>query len=371
MYLSKLEVNQFRNYKKEIIKLCDKTNIFIGNNAQGKTNIIESIYILALTKSHRLGFENNIIKDGYQSGGVKGFLRNNSKLLELEVKFLLDSKKVFVNNKEIKKISSYISNMNVIMFSPTDLDIINGSPQVRRNLLNTQISQLYPMYVTYLNEYNKILKTRNEYLKQMSINGLTDNRYLDIINEKLVDRAVLIFKYRKQYLDQVNNRIGNIYKNIMNINGLNILYENSLELDKFDEEIIKNKFYHKLKTNFKRELSQGMTLYGPHRDDFSFYIDKQNMKFYASQGQKRLAIIAFKLSEVQIFIDEKNDSPILLLDDIFSELDIEKRNALIKYIPDNIQTIITTTDLKNINKKIIKNSKIFVVDHGTINEKAG
>ena len=114
-----------------------------------------------------------------------------------------------------------------------------------------------------------------------------------------------------------------------------------------------------------------MTLYGPHRDDFSFYIDKQNMKFYASQGQKRLAIIAFKLSEVQIFIDEKNDSPILLLDDIFSELDIEKRNALIKYIPNNIQTIITTTDLKNINKKIIKNSKIFVVDHGTINEKAG
>lgn len=371
MYLSKLEVNNFRNYKKEAIKLCDKTNIFIGNNAQGKTNIIESIYILALTKSHRLGFENNIIKDGYQSGGVKGLLRNNSKLLELEVKFLLDNKKVLINNKEIKKISSYISNMNVIMFSPTDLDIINGSPQIRRNLLNTQISQLYPLYVTYLNEYNKILRTRNEYLKQMSISNFTDSRYLDVINEKLIDRAILIYKYRKKYLDQINNTIGSIYSNIMKIKGLNIIYENNLEIENFNDDIIKSKFLNKLKINFKRELMQGMTLYGPHRDDFSFNIDNQNIKFYASQGQKRLAIIAFKLSEVQLFTKEKNDSPILLLDDIFSELDIEKRNMLIKYIPDNIQTIITTTDLKNINKKIIKNSKIFVVDHGTINEKAG
>jgi len=371
MYLSKIEVNNFRNYKKQKLKLCDKTNIFIGNNAQGKTNILESIYILALTKSHRLGFENNIIRNGYNSCNISGILRDNSSLKELEIKLNNDKKTVLLNKKEVKKIASYISNMNVIMFCPTDLDIIKGSPQIRRNLLNIQISQLYPLYVNYLNEYNKILKIRNEYLKQMSINGFTDYRYLEIIDEKLVDRGIKIYKYRKQYLDYINNRIGDIYFNIMNLKGLKISYENNLDLDSFDEEIIKDKFFHKLKMNIKREITQGMTLYGPHRDDFSFYIDEENMKFYASQGQQRIAIIAFKLAEVLLFNEEKGTSPILLLDDIFSELDIDKRNKLIKYIPDNVQTIITTTDLKNIQKKIINKAKIFYVDNGTIVEKAG
>lgn len=369
MYLSKIEVKQFRNYKSEKIKLCNNTNIFIGDNAQGKTNILESIYILALTKSHRLGFENNVIQNGFNSSKISGMLRDNDVLKELEIEFLEDKKKVFINKKEIKKIASYISNMNVIMFCPTDLDIIKGSPQIRRNLLNIQISQLYPLYVNYLNEYNKILKTRNEYLKQMSINGLTDQRYLDIINEKLVDRGSQIYLYRKKYLDYINNKIGDIYNNIMNLKGLNIIYENNLDLENYEFEEIKKKFNHKLKNNIKRELSQGMTLYGPHRDDFSFYIDEENMKYYASQGQQRIAIISFKLAEVSLFQEEKGTSPILLLDDIFSELDIDKRNKLIKYIPEDIQTIITTTDLKNIQKKIINHAKVFIVDHGKITEK--
>ncbi len=369
MYLSKIEVNNFRNYKNEKVKLCGNTNIFIGDNAQGKTNILESIYILALTKSHRLGFENNVIKNGFNSSKISGMLRYNDSLKELEIQFYEDKKKVFINKKEIKKIASYISNMNVIMFCPTDLDIIKGSPQIRRNLINIQISQLFPLYVNYLNEYNKILKTRNEYLKQLSINGFTDTRYLDIINEKLVDRGSQIYIYRKKYLDYINNKIGDIYKNIMNLKGLNLVYENNLDLEKYQLEEIKERFFHKLKNNIKREISQGMTLYGPHRDDFSFYIEQNNMKYYASQGQQRIAIIAFKLAEVSLFKEEKGTSPILLLDDIFSELDIDKRNKLIKYIPEDIQTIITTTDLKNIQKKIINKAKIFIVDHGKITEK--
>ena len=369
MYLSKIEVNNFRNYKLEKVKLCNNTNIFIGDNAQGKTNILESIYILALTKSHRYGFENNIIKNGYNSCKIKGLLRDNDILKELSLEVLEDKKKVFINKKEIKKIASYISNMNVIMFCPTDLDIVKGSPQIRRNLLNIQISQLYPLYIDYLNEYNKLLKNRNEYLKQMSINGFTDNRYLEIINEKLVDRGSQIYLYRKKYLDYINNKISEIYENVSNIKGLNIIYENNIDVDNFELENIKNVFSKKLKNNIKREISQGMTLYGPHRDDFSFYIDNENMKFYASQGQQRLAIISFKLAEVNLFKEEKGTSPILLLDDIFSELDINKRNKLIKYIPEDIQCIITTTDLKNIQKKIINKAKIFIVDHGKITEK--
>lgn len=369
MYLSKIEVKHFRNYSNEKVKLCDKINIFIGDNAQGKTNILESIYVLALTKSHRLGFENNIIQSNYNFCSISGLLRDNNLLKELNIKINEDNKKVSINKKEINKISSYISNMNVIMFSPNDLDIINGSPQFRRNLLNIQISQLYPLYINYLNEYNKILKNRNEYLKQININGYTDTRYLDIINEKLVDRAVLIYQYRNKYIDSINKYIDNIYENITGVNGIKIIYENSIDFDNYNEEEIRSKYFSKLKNNIKREISQGITLYGPHRDDFSFYIDENNMKFFASQGQKRLAIISYKLSEVKIFTEGKKTSPILLLDDIFSELDIKKRNLLIKYIPDNMQTIITTTDLKNINKKIIDRAKIFYVNKGKIIEK--
>ena len=155
----------------------------------------------------------------------------------------------------------------------------------------------------------------------------------------------------------------------MNIKKLNIIYENSLDLENYSEDEIKKRFYQKLKSNIKREISQGMTLYGPHRDDFSFYIDHENMKYFASQGQQRIAIISFKLAEVEIFTQEKGSSPILLLDDIFSELDIKKRNKLMNYIPNSIQTIITTTDLKNIQKKIVNTAKIFLVEQGKIKEK--
>ncbi len=369
MYLSKIEVHHYRNYSKEKVTLCDKVNIFIGDNAQGKTNILESIYILALTKSHRVGFENNFLQHGYPSCRIYGLLRDHQSLKELEIQISEEKKKVFLNQKEIRKIASYISQMNVIMFSPTDLDIIKGSPQIRRNLLNIEISQLYPLYVNYLNEYNKILKTRNEYLRQMSINGNTDSRYLEIMNEKLVDRGVQIFLYRKKYLDMINDQISNIYEKIMNKKGLRVVYQNSLDFENDEIEQMKAVFLHKLASNLKREISQGMTLYGPHRDDFFFAIGEENMKYYASQGQQRLAIISFKLSEVSIFQKEKGSSPILLLDDIFSELDISKRNQLIHYIPEDVQTIITTTDLKNIQKKILNRAKVFLVKDGTIQEK--
>ena len=371
MYLSKIELSHFRNYKKEKVKLSSTINIFIGDNAQGKTNILESIYILALTKSHRVGFENNIIENGYEACKISGSLRDNDSLKDMSLLVNIENKKVFINDKEVKKIADYISNLNVIMFCPNDLDIIHGSPQVRRNLLNIQISQLYPFYVNYLNEYNRLLKNRNEYLKQMNINGITDNRYLDIINEKLVDRGASIYLYRKKYLDYINSKIGDIYKNIIDIKNLNVVYENNIDITDFDVESIKKVFLKKLNSNLKREMMQGMTLFGPHRDDFSFYIKDNNLKYYGSQGQQRLAIISFKLAEVGLFIEEKNTSPILLLDDIFSELDIKKRNMLIKYIPEEVQTIITTTDLKNIQKRVISKAKIFIVENGKIREKAG
>lgn len=371
MYLSKIELNHFRNYKKEKIKFDKHINIFIGNNAQGKTNILESIYVLALTKSHRYGIDNNLIQHNFELCKIMGTIRDNNNIKDLGIIINKNKKIVSINNKEIKKISDYVTNMKIIMFCPDDLDVIKGSPQIRRNLLNIQISQLFDNYIQYLNEYNKILKSRNEYLKILALNNYTDYRYLDILNEKLCQRAKKIYSYRNIYLNKINDRIGDIFEKITSIKGLRIIYNNNIDCDLSNESDIEKNLSNKLSNSIKREIAQGITLYGPHRDDFDFYINDEDIKVYGSQGQQRMAIIAFKLAEIEIFKELLKTSPILLLDDIFSELDISKRQKLISYIPDDIQTIITTTDLKNIKKSIVEKAKIFNVSNGTILEKVG
>lgn len=371
MYLSKLELKNFRNYKRLKLKLSSSINIFIGDNAQGKTNILESIYVLALTKSQRFGAENNLIRQNCEEGNISGVLKDNKKLKELGICLSKINKKVSVNGKNVPKISDYIFHMKVIMFGPEDLGIIKGSPQDRRNFLNIQISQLYAPYVHYLNEYNKILKNRNEYLKLMNLNQYTDPRYLEILDEKLVDRAVSIYRYRNEYFSFISSRIGTIFEKITGDNQLKIKLENNLDLIDYSEEEIRLKFSKKLKSNRKKELLQGATLYGPHRDDFSFFIGEDNMKIFSSQGQQRLAVICFKIVEIELFNKIVNTTPILLLDDIFSELDVRKRNQLIRYLPTDVQVIMTTTDLKNISKKLVEKGRVFVVQNGNVEEKVG
>lgn len=366
MIISKLLLLNFRNYKKISLNLDENMNIFIGNNAQGKTNILESIYILALTKSHRLGVENNLIRNGSNFFKISGTIKIGKLQKKLEVGLVNDKKTVKINNNEIKKISDYISNLNIISFSPEDLDIIKGSPGDRRDLLNIEISQIYPGYIDKLNKFNKILKMRNEYLKTMYGKSNRNINYFEIINDKYIDLALDIYTDRLDYINKINNEIGNIFKNLMGIENLKIDYLNNFINEEKDK---KEYFKNILKKNFDREINQGTTLYGPHRDDLIFNLNNSDLKFFGSQGQQRLSIIAFKLSEINIFKDLTGTSPILLLDDIFSELDISKRNKLIKYIIGKTQTIITTTDLKNINKTLIKNSKVFEVKEGLITER--
>lgn len=371
MILTKLHLVNFRNYRKVLVKFDPHLNIFIGNNAQGKTNILESIYVLAITKSHRFGIENHLIRQGEEKAQIQGTIKVGKISKDLEVDIYKQKKQVKINKTEIRRIAEYITHMNVIMFCPDDLDIIKGSPQNRRNLLNIEISQIFKDYIQYQNEYNKILKTRNEYLKMMSVNRFTDERYLDILTDKLIERAIIIYQFRKKFLDLVGAKIGDIYENIMGEPGLILSYYNNLDLHDYSMEEIRSHMLFKLKDNFRRELQQGSTLYGPHRDDFIFLYQGNDIKLYGSQGQQRVAIISFKLAEISIFKEQCETSPILLLDDIFSELDLKKRTRLIEYLQDDIQTIITTTDVKNINKKIIEKAKIFTVHAGNITEKVG
>ena len=369
MKIEHIKLTNFRNYDELELDFNPNINIIVGNNGQGKTNILESIYVLSLSKSNRDGYDSDMIKFEKESLSLEGKIIDNDLIKKLRVDITPNKKRVFINNKEIHKIKDYISNFCVISFVPTDLDIIKGSPSVRRNLLNIDISQLYNNYITYLNEYNKIIKIRNDYLKKLYINNNSDFRYLDVINEKMIEKADKIYEYRFKFIEEINKNIADIYKKITGLDGLTIKYENTLGLDSYDKEKIKETYLKKLKKHLNQEMMQGISLIGPHRDDFTFYLDNVDMKVYSSQGQQRMAIIAFKISELSYYKKIIGSYPVLLLDDIFSEIDIKKRNKIINFLKKDIQTIITNTDINDISKKLLDNAVIYNISNKKITKK--
>ena len=362
MVLEELKLKNFRNYETLNIKLNPHINIIYGNNAQGKTNLLESIYVLGITKSHLISIDNNLIKDGENKFKITGTIKNNKLKKKLEVISNNDKKILNIDNKEIKKVSDYINNsLNIIIFYPEDLEIIKGSPVNRRNYINIELSQLSDNYLKILNEYNKLLKIRNDYLKKLNKNENIDNTYFDIITNYLIDKALLIYRMRKKFIDKINEACENIFYNLTKIKGFYLKYLTNYIGEVDDLKQYMNDLYIK---NRKKEIKIGTTLYGPHRDDLEFYINDKNLKQYGSQGQKRIAILATKLSEIEIFKKYKGTNPILLLDDVFSELDDIKRNNIIKYIDNDIQVIITTTELRKINK--FKSVSIYKIKEGKI-----
>ena len=369
MNLTKINLINFRNYTKCNIKFNDRVNIFIGNNAQGKTNILESIYVLALTKSYRTNYDDILKKKGSDSYKIKGDIKIGKYFKNLSIYVSGNDKKVFVNDTNIKRISDYVSNFNVILFSPEDVETIKGSPSLRRDLLNIEISQLYQQYIKNYNEYNKILKMRNDYLKLIYTNSLCDYRYLDVLTDNLVDRAAYIYKERIDFINKINSNISIIYKNLTTNDDLKIEYDSNIDIIDKSVDEIKKMLSEKYKNNRNKEVIAGMTLYGPHRDDFHFLINNNDIKTFGSQGQQKMAMIAFKLAEIPIFEEVTNTTPVLLLDDIFSELDKTKRNKLIEYINNGIQVVITSNDTVGISKKLLANAKIFKIDNGKIIDK--
>ena len=360
MYLDELQLQNFRNYDSLKIKFNSHVNIIYGNNAQGKTNLLESIYVLGLTKSHLL--DNNLIQNGKSSCKIKGTVKKNKFKTKYEISYLEDKKTLKIDNQEIKKITDYINNsLNIIIFYPEDLEIIKGSPNNRRNFLNLELSQLSDNYLKLLNEFNKLLKIRNEYLKKMAKNIEVDNTYFQIITNYFVDKAVLIYKMRKKFVEKLNENCGKIFYEITKLSDFKISY-----VTNFETEDIKKNLLDKLNKNLKKEIKLGSTLYGPHRDELEFYLENNNLKIYGSQGQKRMAVLAMKLAEIPIFKQFKNNNPILLLDDVFSELDFDKRNNLLKHIHQHTQTIITTTELELLDSKLIENASLIHIQEGKL-----
>ena len=332
---------------------------------------MESIYTLALTKSYRTTNDSNLIRLNQEKFIIIGETQDDKVFKKLSLELYKGNKIAKINDNIINKISDYIGNLYVILSSPDDLQMIKGSPSERRNFLNIEISQLSSNYIKKYNEFNKILKMRNDYLKLLYTNSLCDYNYLDVLTTNLIDREVEIYVERNNFITKINQYITKIYENITQIKDLKIVYETNVEFNNFEANEIKKVLSEKYKRNQQREISMGMTLYGPHRDDFTFTIEGNDIKIYGSQGQQKLAFIALKFAEIPIFEEKTCTKPIILLDDIFSELDKKKKNNLIQYINNDYQVIITSNDTKDISKKILKDSNIFKIHDGKIIEKGG
>ena len=368
MILQQLKLQNFRNYEKLDIVLSKNLNIFYGMNAQGKTNILEAIYLLALTKSHRTNNDIDMLLDGKKKFKVLGNIKKDEINYNMSVEFYEKKKKLFIDNNEYNKLSEYLSHLNVILFYPDDIEIIKGLPEVRRKFLNNELCQLYPIYYKVLNEYNKLLKMKNDILKKISNREKVDMNYYKILNEYLIEKAIFIYKARKKFIDKLNFYVKSIFYDIAKKDSFQIKYITKPFIEDFDNENLKNFFRKTLDDNFFEEVKAGMSLYGPHRDDFEFLLENKSLKKYGSQGQQKLSVLVLKLAEIPIFELQFSEKPILLLDDIFSEFDKKKKNCILKYIDGNIQTIITTTDLNNITRDILTKSKIYNVAKGTIKE---
>lgn len=353
-------MKNYRNYDELILDFNDNLNIIIGDNAQGKTNLLESIYVLAVTKSFLSINDKNLIMFDSRYSLVKGSLNNNTSFDELEVLISEAGKIVKINKKEIKKLSDYISKLNVIIFSSDSIRIFKDSPMSRRKYFNIQISQINKIYLSNLSNYNLLLRQRNEFLKIIDIHKKNDMDYLDVLDEKYINLSLNIYDYRKKYIDLVNKYIDNIFYSITGIKKLKLVY--SSNIDGFDKDLFKDK----LRSNLNREIQYKSTFLGPNRDDYFFELGGKNLSLYGSQGQIRSAVLALKLAEVKLFTDVLSDTPILLLDDIFSELDITKRNNIVKYLSNEVQTIVTTTDIENIEEKIRKKANVYKIKNGKI-----
>ena len=362
MRITELRLTNFRNYSDHKFTFCPTKNVIIGNNGTGKTNIIEALYYLSITKSFRTLNDDVVIKDEEKKAIIEGKIKSK---LTNDYKIVIDKqgKKVFINQNQIKRISDYISQINIVLFNPEDLKLIKENPSTHRKLINMELSGLNNTYLKLLSSYNKILKQRNTYLKSMQINGMIPRDYLDIITDKLVDYGIKIYEIRANFIKEINEYLNINFKKITKKEGLNLQYVTDYD-GKNKEEILK-----KYNSLFKKDLNYGKTTFGVHLDDFVFYYKNHQAKDYLSEGEQKNAVISFKLSEINIYYNQKNTMPIFVLDDLFSELDQEKITKIFKFFKKNIQIFITTTDLKNLDNKILNNSKVFTLKNNKIEEK--
>ena len=360
MIIKSIELQNFRNYEDLNISFDEGTNIFYGDNAQGKTNILEAAYISGTTKSHKCSKDKEMIRFGEQEAHIRTVVVKKEKEYQIDMHLKHNrSKGIAINKVPIKKASELFGILNMVFFSPEDLNIIKNGPAERRRFLDSELCQLDKIYLSDLTTYNKILNQRNKLLKDMVYRpDLKDT--LPVWDMQLVETGRKIIRRRKQFVDELNEIVHDIHYRISGEKeDLLLQYEPSIEDIFFEDELSRVK---------ERDMRQCMTSVGPHRDDLLFSIGEVDIRKFGSQGQQRTSALSLKLSEIELVKRSIHDTPVLLLDDVLSELDSNRQNYLLNSIHDT-QTLITCTGLDEFVKNRFQINKIFKVVHGTVEER--
>ncbi|MBE6184110.1 DNA replication/repair protein RecF [Heyndrickxia ginsengihumi] len=366
MYIQQLELKQFRNYETLSIPFENKVNLILGENAQGKTNLMESIYVLAMAKSHRTSNDKDLIRWDEEYAKIEGRIQKNNGSFPLELIISKKGKKAKYNHIEQKKLSQYIGNLNVVMFAPEDLNLVKGSPQIRRRFIDMEIGQISPIYLHDMSQYQKILLQRNHYLKQLQTKKQTDQTMLAVLTEQFIEMAVKVIKKRFEFIHMLENWAKPIHSQISRgLESLKIVYKPSLNVSEdFDWSNMIIAFEQKFDSIRQREIDRGITLIGPHRDDLMFLVNDRDVHTFGSQGQQRTTALSVKLAEIELIYSEIGEYPILLLDDVLSELDDYRQSHLLNTIQGKVQTFVTTTSIDGIDHQTLREASTFEVEAG-------
>ena len=358
MYIKDISLKDFRNYESLDVQFHNKVNIFLGQNAQGKTNLLESIYITSMGKSFRTGKDRDMVRFGSEFFRVKATAVKEEELV-VEIAVTKEGKKgVKIDGVKAKKMTDLLENVYIVIFSPEDLRIVKDEPEKRRKFIDRELCQIKPSYYNNLTQYKKVLSQRNAYLKEYEIN----DSILDIWDMQLAEYGSKIIEYRTEFIKKLNVISSKINKDITNKREeLEVIYEPNIEYSKNLSEV----FYKELKLGRANDIRRRTTVRGPHKDDLKLLSNGIDIRNFGSQGQQRTAALSLKLSEIKLIEEETGESPILLLDDVLSELDKERQNFLINSLSD-IQVFITTTELSEEVEKSLGNIKYFDISSGSI-----
>ncbi len=357
MYLESIELKNFRNYESLHLELDPSTNIFFGDNAQGKTNLLEAVFLSCTSKSHRTSKDREMIRFMQEDSHVKVILRKKRVPYRIDVHLKKNrTRGIAIDGIPIRRASDLFGLANVVCFSPEDLSLIKDGPQGRRRFLDLELCQLDKVYLHHLLRYNRALGQRNQLLRDVYQNpSLLDT--LPVWNEELVKHGLEIMRIRQKFLTRTEAIVSEIHSRITGgKEHLEISYEKNVEAEGFLE---------KLSTTQETEIRQKMTLSGPHRDDIGFRINGENTRKFGSQGQKRTAALSLKLSEIELVKELTGEEPILLLDDVLSELDRKRQNDLLQFLHGS-QCIITCTGLDDFIEHHFPMKAMFYVNHGSV-----
>mgnify|MGYP000913639138 FL=1 len=360
MWLKQLSIHYFRNYQELEVEFHPGLNIFLGQNAQGKTNILESIYFLALTRSHRTRNDKDLVYFKSTDFKVSGLLQRETGPLSLEISLTPKGRITKVNHLKQAKLSNYIGHMNVVLFAPEDLQLIKGAPAGRRKFIDIELGQMKPIYLSDLSQYHHVLKQRNSYLRNSE---KIDETFLDVLDSQLASFGSRVIHHRLDFIQKLEAKSKEKHALLSNNKeDLTIQYQSTVFSEEIDD--LEEQFFRMLEKNRQKDLFRKTTSIGPHRDDLIFLINEMNANF-GSQGQHRSVVLSLKLAEIELMEEITREKPILLLDDVMSELDNYRQLQLLETISNSIQTFITTTTLDHL-KELPEELKIFTIQSGQI-----